>query len=406
METDEVGVVRTVPTHTELERALSSVPGVDEVKVTLNQQTGRSRLRLRLARGEDAPTVSWAVSQTLRERFGIDLAPEAIRPRIAEADDEPTADAAPGLVVADGPAPEESVVEESAAEEPAAERRAAASQRTTTPDPDGQNLDTATDPGELADAPAELGSDIDGRDGDDASQDNDTSDRSEPTVVVTGDRDLLTEAARAIFPEVSDEPTTSATHRAEAEHARTGGEVADSGPGATGADDRQPVDAESEELSPDDDEGAVRGQLVQAPSSEAFGYTAHRVLIRDLDTRIDLSDVRVTATLTFHDRVVTGVASAVPTRHGILRAVAEATVEAVCQLTQTRLTVGVDAVSASVSGDPAIATVVVGVVTAGGEQPLLGASLVRNDPERAVMRATLDALNRRIAPWLAVELAG
>lgn len=360
METDEVGRARTVPTHTELERALSSVPGVDEVKVTLNPESGRSRLRLRLARGEDAPTVSWAVSETLRERFGIDLAPEAIRPRIAEADDPSTADTGPRLVVA---------------KEPAAEDE----HDSSSDDPD---LDATADPNEFVNAPDDDGVERGGEDlsperGDDPSPERGTDDPSEARVVVTGDRDLLVEAASAIFRDMSDQPAPS---------------IQGDRPGIERARDA------TEES---------RSHAVPADTGQSWdGYTAHRVLIRDLDTRIDLSDVRVTATLAFHDRVVSGVASAVPTRQGILRAVAEATVEAVCQLTQTRLTVGVDAVSASVSADPPIATVVVGVVTPGGEQPLLGASLVRNDPERAVMRATLDALNRRIAPWLAVELAG
>jgi hypothetical protein len=130
-----------------------------------------------------------------------------------------------------------------------------------------------------------------------------------------------------------------------------------------------------------------------------------RARIHHLDTRVDVSDVEVTATLGFGDRRVTGSARSVATEHGILRAVAEATLQALAELTGERLVGGVDSVVASVSGDPSIATVIVSLVTDRGDEALLGSSLVRKDPQRAVMRATLDALNRRVEPWLEVDIA-
>jgi hypothetical protein len=44
-------------------------------------------------------------------------------------------------------------------------------------------------------------------------------------------------------------------------------------------------------------------------------------------------------------------------------------------------------------------------LTERGEEPFLGAALIHDDPDRAVMRATLDAVNRRVEPWLAVVSA-
>ncbi|MCA1782305.1 MAG: hypothetical protein LC679_09085 [Intrasporangiaceae bacterium] len=75
------------------------------------------------------------------------------------------------------------------------------------------------------------------------------------------------------------------------------------------------------------------------------------------------------------------------------------------ELTGERLVAGIDSVAASVSGEPPIATVIVSLITDRGDEALLGSSLVRKDPQRAVMRATLDALNRRVEPWLEVEIA-
>jgi hypothetical protein len=38
-----------------------------------------------------------------------------------------------------------------------------------------------------------------------------------------------------------------------------------------------------------------------------------------------------------------------------------------------------------------------------GDEHLLGAAVVRDDPEAAVVRATLDAVNRRVEPLLIGE---
>jgi hypothetical protein len=76
--------VQAVPSHDEVERAIRSVPGVAEATVARSQETGRGRLRIRLHPGEDAERVSWSVAATLRERFGIALDPEEIRPRVSD----------------------------------------------------------------------------------------------------------------------------------------------------------------------------------------------------------------------------------------------------------------------------------------------------------------------------------
>ena len=80
------------PSHGEVERAIRSVPGVAEATVARAHDTGRGRLRIRLHPGEDAERVSWSVAATLRERFGIALDPDEIRPRV---DDEPALIATP-----------------------------------------------------------------------------------------------------------------------------------------------------------------------------------------------------------------------------------------------------------------------------------------------------------------------
>jgi hypothetical protein len=254
VEEDEV----SSPRYDDLERALSSVPGIVAASVAVSEETGRGRLRIRLAPGEDPDAVSWAVAATLRERFGIALDPESIRPRL---DHEPTDD----------------------------------------------------------------------------------------------------EAVTAEVNPVS--PDAMVGH-----------------PGGRPDCSPSPVDV------------TCSGRLASD--------TRTRAAIRDLVTRQGDRDVEVTATLEIGERRGRSVARSIPTRRGVWRAVAEATIGALRELTGDQLRAGIDRVSVSSKEDPAVATVLVSVLSDRGEETLLGASLVRDDPEGAVMRATLDALNRRVEPWL------
>ena len=377
---DEATAVRPLPTHAELERAITSVPGVEEAHVTLIPDTGKSRLRIRLAGGHDAGDLAWAISATLRERFGILVDPESIRPRIA-----PPADVAPAASVDE---PEQA---------------------------------GPIDPDEV----------------------DDTS------VVVIGDRTMLSEAARALLPDAvvvgrdspsTDRPDDSAEGEVppedEPEHIVSPAPERGQGQAPPVQDLLAVLEEVGGQAVPDEDHDQVAAEDAPTPVDEeaASGEdgrtevevpaeasehqepgavdelsqvrrTSRRAAIRHLDTHVDVSDVQVAATLTHAGRTVTGRAQSVPTEQGILRAVAEATVHALRELTGDRLVVSIDAVAVSVSGQPPTATVIVGLVTDQGEESLLGTSLVRSDPQRAVMRATLDALNRRVEPWLEVDLA-
>jgi hypothetical protein len=127
---------------------------------------------------------------------------------------------------------------------------------------------------------------------------------------------------------------------------------------------------------------------------------AGRAVIRDLRSHTDDVGVEVTATLDVAGRLAEGRSVGVPTSRGLLRTIAEATVLALGELTGERLRAQVDRVSLG-GADPTTVTVVVTLLSSRGEELLLGASIVRDDVEHAVMRATLDALNRRVEHDLA-----
>jgi hypothetical protein len=267
--------VHTTPGYTEVERAIRSVPGVAEASVVEAEDTGRGRLRIRLHPGEDAERVSWSVAATLRERFGIALDPEEIRPRMD----------------------------------------------------DGASLN-----GEAH-----------------------ASDE-----VHASDEDLVVE------------------------------EVAETRTSRNGAVSGDSIGSE------------VRGDATiptVGPAPVAVAAPA-RAVIRDLASHKGEEGVVVTATLDVAGRVAIGRSTGVPTSRGLLRTIAQATVLALGELTGTRLRAEVDRVSLG-GADPTTVTVVVTLLSARGEELLLGASIVRDDIEHAVMRATLDALNRRVEQDLA-----
>jgi hypothetical protein len=309
--------VQLAPTDGELERAIASVPGVVSAGIDRSLATGRSRMRLRLAPGEDEEAVAWAVAATLRERFGIALDPDAIRPRPA---------------AASGPGDDPVRVVGASGRQDAAPPEA---------DPDGDDL------------------------------------RARLTGELTETRERLRLAA-----------------------ARALDGVADLGDVARLADVTDMVDLA---------ELADAGSGAQAPGDLAGAHSRTiipRAAIRDLQVQRDACSVQVTVMLAHGDRSEEGRAVSVPTSHGTLRAIAEATVAALRALTEGSLLVGIDRVSVKHGDDAPIATVMLSLLTRRGEERLLGASLIRDGPERAILRATLDALNRRVTPLLLDRGAG
>jgi hypothetical protein len=311
--------VSTAPRYTEVERAIRSVPGVAEASVMQVADSGRGRLRIRLHAGEDPERVSWSVAATLRERFGIALDPDEIRPSV------------------------------------------------TPLDGNGQGLHAAQ--ADDAATPAEGNGQDPEAGGPDASATPAEGNGQDP---------------EAGGPDASATPADGMAEPA----ARLGDELV--------------VEESEEPVPPPPVEPAPPGGV---PSAGESGLVVHeergsgRAAIRDLRSRTDPDGVTVTATLDHSGRLAEGRSVGVPTSRGLMRTIAEATVMAVSELTGHRLRAQVDRVSLA-GCDPTTVTVVVTQASARGEELLLGASIVRDDVEHAVMRATLDALNRRVEPDL------
>ena len=82
------------------------------------------------------------------------------------------------------------------------------------------------------------------------------------------------------------------------------------------------------------------------------------------------------------------------------RVVAAATLKALADVLGPDHRVDVEAVTVTPMGDGQVAVVQVLWATAEGSERLTGASEVREDARQAIIRATLDAVNRRLAPHL------
>lgn len=324
---DQGQVVQVAPSDAELQRAIASVPGVVSADIDRSAATGQSRMRLRLAPGEDEEAVAWSVAATLRERFGIALDPDAIRPRPAGSvapEGDPVRLVQNGVGDIDGGF-----------------------------DGDGDG-DGATSEGATVAGDAQVeGPRSDGPSADVGLNDLNDLDDLDGVADVVDLADLLDEA-----------------------HPPATNPLADGSVGADASASQPEVDSD------------LRSNVIP------------RAAIRDLRVQRDERSVRVTVVLGHGDRAEEGRATSVPTSHGTLRAVAEATVDSLRGFAEGPLLVGIDRVSANHGEHEPVATVVVSLVTHRGEERLLGASIMYDSPERAVLRATLDALNRRVMPLL------
>lgn len=145
----------------------------------------------------------------------------------------------------------------------------------------------------------------------------------------------------------------------------------------------------------------VHGSTREPAATDSAPPVGGRATIHRLDIERGATEVQATVALLRGDQAAQGVARAVPTTRSILRAVAEATASALQQFMTAPLLIGIDRIEVEPAADPAHVLVAVTILADRGEEQLLGVSLVRGDAERAVVRATLDALNRRVSPFLA-----
>jgi hypothetical protein len=148
--------------------------------------------------------------------------------------------------------------------------------------------------------------------------------------------------------------------------------------------------------------------LVEEPPGPATGVEESRTLslpiprpsARPAIAKIHLLseglDVTASVTLASSGRTAVGEAKGVASQSGVHRAVATATLRAVEQLVGGAVRVELEHLEVATMGHERTVVVLLTLLTERGSEPLTGAAAVRDDVRQAVIRATLDALNRRL----------
>jgi hypothetical protein len=112
-------------------------------------------------------------------------------------------------------------------------------------------------------------------------------------------------------------------------------------------------------------------------------------------------DVTATVTLSYGGELGQGEATGTATQSGVQRAVALATLRSVEQLLAIPTRFELEHIEIAPMGRERTVVVALTMLGRGGSERLTGAAAVREDVRQAVIRATLDALNRRLEPLLA-----
>lgn len=141
---------------------------------------------------------------------------------------------------------------------------------------------------------------------------------------------------------------------------------------------------------------AGSGAVPDAATDDEPDPGEYRLGIARLSVVSDHRRVLAVVTLVGPAGEVRGTAEGLTGDHHALEAVALATLRAVAVLTDCQDGFGIAAVSTPTVGEHEVAVVQVECTQHGETQRLTGASEVRDDVHQAVIRATLDAVNRRL----------
>jgi hypothetical protein len=156
------------------------------------------------------------------------------------------------------------------------------------------------------------------------------------------------------------------------------------------------VDAERVQLV-EDAETEFREEPAETPSN---GYSRKRPAIQRMHLVSSGLDVTATVTLSYAGVSSPGEATGTATQSGVHRAVALATLHAVEEMLAVPTRFELEHIEVTPTGSERTVLVSITMLGRGGSERLTGAASVREDVRQAVIRATLDAVNRRLEPLL------
>lgn len=141
-------------------------------------------------------------------------------------------------------------------------------------------------------------------------------------------------------------------------------------------------------------------QLIEDAASGPVRVPGSRPVISRMQLISAGMQVSAYVTLTHAGRTVVGETAGSATQRGIHRAVANASLRALESLVGDRAHFELEHIDVSVVGTERTAGVTVTMTTSEGSDLLTGCAIVRDDARQAVIRAVMDAANRRLAPLL------
>lgn len=130
------------------------------------------------------------------------------------------------------------------------------------------------------------------------------------------------------------------------------------------------------------------------------GRQERRVQLRKIEIISEADSAEVDVYLKMGNNEVMGTAEGVPTAKNWLRLAAEAAINAIGQYLSPEVSFNIEDASVSTSRSSRIALVSVVLIADGKEQLLTGSCPVTHDEREAVVKATLDAVNRRLSQIL------
>ncbi|MFL6239581.1 MAG: hypothetical protein ACJ735_08865 [Actinomycetes bacterium] len=158
------------------------------------------------------------------------------------------------------------------------------------------------------------------------------------------------------------------------------------------------VDAERVQLVED---AEVEPPPEPEPTSNGEAQPRKRPTIQRMHLVSSGLDVTAKVMLSYDGTVATGEATGTATQSGVQRAVALATLRSVEQLLAKPARFELEHIEVAPTGRDRTVVVALTMLGRAGSERLTGAAAVREDVRQAVIRATLDALNRRLETLLA-----
>lgn len=134
-----------------------------------------------------------------------------------------------------------------------------------------------------------------------------------------------------------------------------------------------------------DEDEAIR------PAQEAIRPKLASVTIRTVQARAE-----VKVELLVGEKILEGIAQGPSSSYNKRRLFAEATIQALTSLILDKLIFVTEDVNITSLGKHQVAEVAITLINSTGEQTLVGCAIVKSDEREAIVRATLDAINRKL----------